>query len=784
MRAAILLGIALVLGVTAYVFQLDRTDDHGRVVVIGLDGADWDILDPLMEQGRLPHLLAIKERGTCGPLMTLQDIPLSPVIWTSIATGKGPAEHGITWFLVDQQDGSRAPVRSSNRQVAAIWNILGTQNRSSAVVGWWATAPAESIAGVMISDALGYHGFGRAGIGIPDDQKTFPADEWDAARGLMPPLQQIDHSFARRFFHLSADEYALQAHRGADQEDAQNPVHLFQQALVTTEGYIAITRRLLEKRNHDLFMVYLESTDSLSHLFMKYAPPQQEWVSTSDFERYKDVVDCYYEYVDGLIGGLLETVTERDTVLVISDHGFRIGDARPLSRDTVDIRGAHLDHEPEGILLAAGPSIRKGHTIEGASVLDITPTLLHLLDVPSARDMSGKVLLDLWEAAERQRRPVRWVDSYEPLVLDSPSPPLSEQSFDDEAALEQLRSLGYVGDDSVTETEVEEIPSSPEQHNNLGRIHLSNQDWSDAVAAFEQALALDPDNAEALTNLGTVAMQRGQAEEALRWYGRALQANPNNVDAILQIAGLRTARNELPLAESMYRQALALEDRLPPPYIGLGDILQRQGRQEEARQVLEQALALDPRSIEAHYNLGVVYMALGQAEKARQSFEKTLSLESQHAFAHNNLGHLLHKVGETEEALEHLQQAAAADPHHFESRFNLGSILLSQAKPQESLPFLQEAAALRPDLEIAQLRLALAHLQVGDFEEARSRYEVLTRLFPGSAEACLQLARIAMTQADPNQARAWLDLALQRAGPRLRSLIQADPELAAIPEGE
>ena len=280
MRRAWLILAALAVMLLVVVVVVTRShDERPRVLVIAVDGADWDVLEPLLEAGRMPHLARLREGGTSGPLRTLDDIALSPVIWTSVVTGKPPREHGITWFLVDTPEGKRVPVRSHNRKVKALWNILAEQGKAPGVVGWWASAPAEDVgAGVIASDALGYHGFGRGGEGLPDAQKVHPSDLHEDLSLLVPPVAQIDYSFARRFFDLSADEFYAQAFTGSGgrRVDVESPIQLFQEYASTTLGYTAISQHLLERFDLDLFLVYYESTDSLSHLFMKYAPPKQE----------------------------------------------------------------------------------------------------------------------------------------------------------------------------------------------------------------------------------------------------------------------------------------------------------------------------------------------------------------------------------------------------------------------------------------------------------------------------------------------------------------------------
>lgn len=162
-------------------------------------------------------------------------------------------------------------------------------------------------------------------------------------------------------------------------------------------------------------MVYFEQVDSFSHLFMKYDPPRLGWIDDdAAYERYRDVVREWYRYQDEILGRLLAQIDLDDTaVFLLSDHGFKSGDRRIRSEDTVDVRRAHLGHETAGVFLAAGPHIRRGVEVEGASVLDLTPTMLHYLGFPVAKDMDGKVLEGVFEERFRELNPIRYVTTYE-----------------------------------------------------------------------------------------------------------------------------------------------------------------------------------------------------------------------------------------------------------------------------------------------------------------------------------------------------------------------------------
>ncbi|MDH3254979.1 MAG: alkaline phosphatase family protein, partial [Acidobacteriota bacterium] len=330
----------------SFVVACGGTDDvekiGTRAVVIGIDGADWTLIEEIGAEGGMPNLMALRERGSWGPLETLNDIPLSPVIWTSIATGKTAAKHGISWFMVDRPDGTRVPVRSHNRKVKAIWNILAEAKRRPNIVGWWATYPAEDVGkGVIVSDGLGFHGFGSTARGGSDSAKTHPPSRFADFDGLVPALQQIPYSLVSRFVHLSEDLYRAEMFDPSrfPEPNPFNPIHLFQQYAATAQGYAAISETLLDENEFDLMMVYFEQVDSFSHLFMKYDPPKLEWVEEAPYERYKDIVREWYRYQDEILGRLLGHIDlETTAVFVVSDHGFKSGERRIRSEDTVDVK--------------------------------------------------------------------------------------------------------------------------------------------------------------------------------------------------------------------------------------------------------------------------------------------------------------------------------------------------------------------------------------------------------------------------------------------------------------
>ncbi len=123
-----------------------------RVLLIGWDAADWQVIHPLVDAGVMPNLEGLINRGTIGNLAALSPM-LSPILWTSIATGKRAHLHGVRGFAEPLPDRSGIqPVGTRTRKCKALWNILSQSGRPSVVCGWQASHPAEPVHGAMFSN--------------------------------------------------------------------------------------------------------------------------------------------------------------------------------------------------------------------------------------------------------------------------------------------------------------------------------------------------------------------------------------------------------------------------------------------------------------------------------------------------------------------------------------------------------------------------------------------------------------------------------------------------------
>jgi predicted AlkP superfamily phosphohydrolase/phosphomutase len=256
------------------------------ILVVGIDGGEWKVVKRLWAEGRLPNLRSLAERGTTATLRTAYNS--SPVIWTTIATGVTPREHGITDFVVPTPKGD-VPISSDVRKVPAIWNMLTQSGRRVAVLGWWGSWPAEEVNGVVVSD--------RALLDL--DRRVSPASY------LPTFLEEVRRAREEPSLFGAGDEAEMR------------------------DRAIARAAATLAGQGFDLLLVYFRSPDIISHNHWKsYEPEAFEGAADpADRERDRERIPRSYEAVDQALGRLLKAGPEDMNVLVISDHGFHA--ARP-----------------------------------------------------------------------------------------------------------------------------------------------------------------------------------------------------------------------------------------------------------------------------------------------------------------------------------------------------------------------------------------------------------------------------------------------------------------------
>lgn len=441
--ACILAGCALGLFACGRQSSTESTGPS-KILIIGVDGGEWRILDPLIDSGRTPTIKALVENGAKGSLRTLEPC-VSPAIWTTVATGKLPPEHGILGFEGVPGQTMKTLPTSQMRKTKAMWNIIGEAGKKVGVVSWWATWPAETVNGFMVTDRVTYS---RMEATIEKEATTrydtYPDTLILEIGSFVQRPNDIGNDEVRRFMDLSDDE--IQEHIKNTDYRMGRFLPEFKYAYQSDKSTALIGEYLLRKEMPDLFGIFFAGVDVTSHLFWHFMEPQyfqDSDISETDITRFNKVIEEEYVYADELVQRILEIIDDSYTVIVVSDHGFGATGRLPWSGGHARITpGAPI--APDGILVMKGNNIRRGVKVKDPHVSDILPTILYLMDLPIARDMPGRVLTEAIAQEYVQDHPIAYVDTYDEEGWRDGNETMISDPQRDKELLEKLRSLGYI----------------------------------------------------------------------------------------------------------------------------------------------------------------------------------------------------------------------------------------------------------------------------------------------------------------------------------------------------
>ena len=565
-----------------------------KVVLIGIDGADWLILRPMMEQGVLPNFARLVRDGASGFLRSEEPL-LSPLLWTSMATGKYPEDHGILNFtVVDPETGQKVPITRHYRQVDAFWNMLGDYGRTVAVVGWLATFPAENINGVMVTDKVGYLAYAPDdGEGVAEGS-VYPGDRRDEITPLIVHGADVTYEECRPMLNLSRAEFASHRDREFDPKDSINNLILL---YASTRTFHNIALHLLEQDRPNLLAVYFEWVDAICHLFMLHTPPRMPGIPEAEFAKFKDVVAQAYIFQDKILGEVMDRLGDDTVLMVVSDHGFKHGNARLRNRPEIWAGNAAAWHRLNGIVALYGPGIRRGYQIQRASIMDVVPTVLALQGLPRAADMPGKVLTLAMETSLREQLNTTVVATLE-LERDEDDD-LPAASSADPQTMRKLEALGYL------------TPDNADAHNNLGQRYQQRGDFDKAVEEYERALAIRPKFHSAYNNIGVCYGNLERYAEAEQAFLKAIELKPDDVFAMNNLAVMFIEQRQLGNARLHAENAVKVEPGYVVGRITLGSVYGMMGMFDQAEEQFQTALKLDPSNASAQRNLQILRQQRG-----------------------------------------------------------------------------------------------------------------------------------------------------------------------------
>lgn len=292
----------------------------GRLVVIGLDGATWDLLQPWIDAGDLPTLARVQHEWAWGNLQSVMPY-LSPAAWTTAVTGVNPGKHAVYDFQ-RRVPGETAVVNENakSRRAHPVWNMLSSAGRRVLLINIPMTDPPDEVNGLMI-----------AGFPHPDKTGfTFPP-ELEAKLGDYP-----------------LDGLEMRIRDG--EEDS-----IFAETVRVTDLRGKVVLDWLKNEPFDLLWAVFTGTDHIQHMYWKFSDPANPLYNAEKASRYGKAIHDFWVHQDALLGEILAAVPADASVMVLSDHGFG-----PLRFDA---------HVPEYLRRPGGALTEK----EAQAVLSLDP---------------------------------------------------------------------------------------------------------------------------------------------------------------------------------------------------------------------------------------------------------------------------------------------------------------------------------------------------------------------------------------------------------------------------
>jgi predicted AlkP superfamily phosphohydrolase/phosphomutase len=268
-----------------------------RILIVGIDGGTFDIILPLIREGKLPSVKYLMENGSQGHLETTMP-PMTFPAWTSYMTGVNPGKHGIFDFT-ERVPGTYAIrfINAKARKGKTIWRLVSETNKRVCVMAVPVTYPPEEVNGFMIC------GFDAPGVNaLGDTHSMYPPE-------LLYELKK----------HVG--DYIISSNiiKEIDRGRADLAINII---LKTLNQKAETAKYLYQKEPWDLFMVLFGESDLVGHHYWKYIDPRSPFYDANGNEKCKKAVEWVYQKIDRTIGELLELASSDTTILLMSDHGF------------------------------------------------------------------------------------------------------------------------------------------------------------------------------------------------------------------------------------------------------------------------------------------------------------------------------------------------------------------------------------------------------------------------------------------------------------------------------
>ncbi len=660
-----------------------------KVLLIGWDAADWKLIGPLLAKGQMPALKSLIDKGVYGNMSTMNP-PYSPMLWSSVATGKTPDKHGVLGFIEVLPDNSGVrPVTVNSRKSKAIWNILHHQGLKSNIVGWWPSFPAEPINGVVVSDKF-------------QKVKPNPKEKNPLIKGAIHPESKIkDIKDLRLFPWEITEEHILPIipNAGKIDQEKNKGLESFAKIMAENTSVHAAATNLMRTTEWDFMAVYYDLIDHFCHAFMKFYPPKLPGIAQESFDVYNEAVVGAYRYQDMMLERMIELAGDETTIIVMSDHGYESGHRRILKMPKYPAAPA-LEHRQFGIFVAAGPNIKKNEKVFGLGLIDVAPTILSMFDLPIGEDMDGKVALDIFKEIPA----IKYIDSWENVQGDFAQHKVEDSTgLNDSETMQQLIDLGYIErpDDNI---EITVLKTSCDWKHNLARVLLGKKD---ILGAKEILLNLK----DAKYPVYHESDFEGEKGKFLTRQGYNVgDTVVNLIPFYMDLLNISLKENDFENAEHFLSEMRKLDKTFElNTSLSEAKIMIGKGKYKKALELLEESKRKRPNA-QIWFQIGIAHKKMLQYEKAKDAFENALKLEIDNAKVHQALADVYIQLGEYEEAADHALTSVELIKYFPEAHYTLGQALSKLGDVENAKMAFEMAIKLRPK-EFQRAEMALENIQ-------------------------------------------------------------------------
>ena len=638
-----------------------NSDSPPRTLLVGWSAADWNIARPLIDAGKLPTLASLIEDGMMGDLQPVEPRG-APSGWASLATGQRAFHHRVlTPRTTCSKTGLRRHVSPEDWKCPPLWEALAERGLRTQAIGWPGTHPAS------------VSGEGCAVVS-PQFAAKPPASgkPWLPASTLAVAPAHTRDTLAE--FRLTPDEIGSEVLSllvpRLDEVDSQTDEWIpnLRIQLAAEFSLHAAATWLLENEPWDFATVLYGGIARVCEQAMAFHPPAMTGIENADGELYSNAVEGIYRLQDAMLGRLIALAGDRESlsVILVSQHGFASGAARPRpSRKGIYRRGAGATHGRPGIFLGSGPAFETDGLLHGAGVLDVAPTVFHIMGLAVPEDLPGRVLA---KGTPESGSPLA-----EHRALGGAPDPLLAYDFD------PANSGGYSVDPLVPRK------YSGSELLRLAQSYLGARLPLSALPVLESLTRLRPYSTKIRHLLATAQVQLGLADAAEQSLGDASDPSLRG-----QIAFIR---RDFTGALTQFRSAKELAGPGAPARVHttIGETLERLGEDAEAAHSYQEALQKDPAFVAAHVGLASIALRAHQYQEAADYARKATVIQYESARAHELLGRALGRLKKYAEAVESLNIACSFDPLAIGPRRLLIAVCGLGRYPEETVAAHQDA---------------------------------------------------------------------------------------------